>query len=157
MRLPQHAVRAGPGVGHTPAGEARPYQGHAHFWERALSRRRFLGASAAVAGAVAGAELWLPAVEAADRGGMAPKPIPGGLPFNGKTVHVFLPGTGAELATIFDFDGAIGVANVDGAGTAVNTKTGERSRLLFDVGMRFMQGAYVGVNGHQHNATFGFV
>jgi hypothetical protein len=160
MRLPQYDVGAGQFGAPPPseAGNAPSYPGHAHFWERALSRRGFLGASAAVAGAAASAPLWLSgAVEAAGVGGMAPKPIPGGITFGGQLFHVFIPGPGAEVSTVFDFNGALGAAIVDGAGTATNTQTGESKRLLFDTDMRFMQGTYIGLNGHQHSATFGFV
>ncbi len=40
----------------------RGHRGHRHFWQRALSRRQFLGASAAATGAAMTAPLWVPAL-----------------------------------------------------------------------------------------------
>ncbi|MBI1791260.1 MAG: twin-arginine translocation signal domain-containing protein [Acidobacteria bacterium] len=54
---------------------ARNYQGHTHFWERALSRRRMLQAAGAAAGLL-GAGQWTKAHAAVP--GDFPKPIPGG-------------------------------------------------------------------------------
>ena len=66
--------------------------GHEHFWERALSRRQFLGTAAAASGVAATASLWVPGqAEAAAPGPGTPRPIPGTVapaaPF-----HVKLPG-----------------------------------------------------------------
>lgn len=144
---------APPGIPTVPG-----YHGHAHFWERALSRRNFLATSAGVTGALASAGLWMPGIaEAASSRGAAPRPIPGGIEFNGKLFHLFLPAPDAEPSTIFDFKGFVGVAAVDGAGTATHTKTGEKRRLLFDVDTRFMQGTYIGLDGDRHQGTFGFI
>src|SRR5438552_17090059 len=51
--------------------------GHEHFWERALSRRQFLGTAAAASGVAATASLWVPgqAGAAADGPG-TPRPHP---------------------------------------------------------------------------------
>ena len=51
--------------------------GHAHFWERALTRRQFLGTAAAAGGAAATAPLWM--TQVAQASGGTPTPIPGGL------------------------------------------------------------------------------
>jgi|SRR5579859_52598 len=139
------------------AGGGRRYTGHAHFWERALSRRQFLGTSALATGLALGADLWMPAVAQAAAPFVAPQPIPGGIVVGGTLFHVFLPGHAAEPSTITDFHGMIGVAHVSGAGTGINTTTGEQRRLTFDVDNRFMKGTYVGVDGQTHVGTFGFV
>jgi len=92
--------------------------------------------------------------------GAAPRPIPGGLqPFGPGTevFHLFLPGEGNEPITIFDFHGFVGLANVDGTGTGIDTKTGATAPLTFDNDVRFMKGAYIGVDGEKHQGTFGFI
>jgi hypothetical protein len=135
-----------------------PPGGHAHFWDRALSRRGFLTA-AGVGGAALGLGVVAPQAALAGEGSgrHGPKPIPGGVTINGTLFHVFPPGPGAEPATIFDFRGTVGVAHVSGMGTGVDTSTGARRRLPFDVDNRFMQGVFVGVDGKRHHGTFGFV
>ena len=129
------------------------YPGHSHFWPRALSRRQFIGASAAATAGALTAPVWMPAL--VDAAANDPTPIPQtiapGLPF-----HVVGPGAG-EPATITNFEGVVGVAAVGGQGTASNVITGARERLLFDVDNRFMRGRYVGTGGQTYQATFAFV
>ena len=128
-------------------------RGHQHRWQRGLSRREFIGASAAASAAALTAPAWLPSL--VEAGASDPTPIPQtvapGLPF-----HVVFPGTG-EPATINNFKGVVGVAAVGGQGTATNVKTGATERLLFDVDNRFMKGTYVGAGGQTYHATFAFV
>ena len=138
------------------------YVGHAHFWERALlSRRQFIGTSFGATGAILSSGLWLPAVAHADEDHhVAPRHIPGGTRILGpgtELFHVFPPVHGAEPSTIFDFNGFVGVAHIQGTGTGTNTSTGETTALLFDVDNRFMKGVYVGVDGKKHQGTFGFI
>ena len=134
------------------------YVGHTHFWERALlSRRQFMLKAAGATGAVLSSGLWMPAVALA--GGAAPKPIPVGFKAFGKFFHLdpTSPGPSAENSAIFDFQGFIGATDIGGTGTGIDTSTGQQHPLLFDVDMRFMQGAYIGVDGQQHSGTFGFI
>ncbi len=138
------------------------YVGHPHFWERAMmSRRQFMTAAAGATGVVLGSGLWIPAVAHASGGDdVAPRPIPGGIqPFGPGTevFHVFLPGPTAEPSTIFDFNGFIGIAEIQGTGTGTDTSTGATTSLLFDTDTRFMQGVYIGVDGKKHNGTFAFI
>jgi hypothetical protein len=134
------------------AAVARPASvGHAHFWERALSRRQFLGAAVAVGGAAAMSGLPMPSVaEAAAPGPGTPRPIPGtvapGAPF-----HVILPGAGNEPSTITDFNGFSGIVDITGVGTGTGTD------LTFGADMRFMSGIFRGTDGRVHRGTFGFV
>jgi hypothetical protein len=146
--------------------------GHAHFWERAtergVTRKTFLTRSAGVVGAAAG--LGLVAPGAATAANADPKPIPGGLhladlglpvpPFP-EIVHVEAPGVAtladSEPITITDFNGNIGYAIIDGAGTGRNTATGATKRYSFNVDMRFMQGVYVAEDGRVRHGTFGFI
>jgi hypothetical protein len=129
----------------------RPLEpGHRH----GPSRRQFLaagaglGAAGFLGGQVIGAG---PALAARSAG--APRPIPGGIqPFGPGTevFHVFLPGTG-EPNTITDFNGFVGVGNVDGVGAGAN------AGLSFDVDNRFLTGEYIALDGRHFNATFGFL
>jgi hypothetical protein len=128
-----------------------PSVGHAHFSERALSRRQFLGAAAAVGGAAALSGLPMASVaEAAAPGPGTPRPIPGtvapGAPF-----HIILPGPGNEPSTITDFNGFGGIVDITGVGTGTGTD------LTFGADMRFMTGIFRGTDGRVHKGTFGFV
>ena len=137
--------------------------GHSHFWQRALSRRRFLQASSAAAGGlIIGAQGWMPA--RASVPGDTPKAIPGGFTagFCGlpdtEVFHNFAPNVfdppNTDRSGVFDFNGHIGYAVIDGAGTGHNTITNTTTPLLFEVDLRFMQGEYVGVDGRYRHATF---
>lgn len=99
------------------------------------------------------------AASAAGRGKPGdPTPIPGGLsgdltpvptdPF----VHVLLPFPPFEMATISDFSGAIGAAEIQG--TAHGS---DASSYTFDVDMRFMQGSYIDAAGRLQHGSFAFI
>jgi len=144
------------------ASPAPTYQqpiGHAHFWQRAMSRGAFIKTAASGTGVLLGASLGLPTIaEAKARPVVAPKPIPAVEDFGtGTFFHVRAPGVfhaaDDEPSTITDFNGVVGIAFIQGTGK--NTITNEA--LLFDVDMRFMEGLYVAVDGHQHRGTFGFI
>lgn len=133
-------------------------RGHAHFWQRALSRRQFIGGTAAVTGAVAGAGLLSPILASADDRPAPPKPLTYGfqpVP-NGPTFRFSLLQADSELSSITDFKGRVGAADVQGAGKATQPD-GTTERLLFDSDMRFMKGIYVGADGKRHHGTFAFV
>jgi len=96
---------------------------------------------------------------------VGPLPIPGGVltpnPKGGPDVHFHLPGpadsptpnsVGGDPSSIYDFNGFVGVAHVQGTGT-----DGSGNTLYWDVDLRFMKGVYVGVDGNTHNGTFAFV
>jgi hypothetical protein len=142
---------------------ARGYRGHNHFWQRAFSRRQFIQAGSAAAGAlVLGSQGLLPASAAVP--GNTPKAIPGGFttPDTGTTVfHNFAPGVFDPLNTdrsgIFDFNGNIGYAIIDGMGTGRDTVTHTTTRLPFEVDARFMQGVYVGTDGRRREGTFALI
>jgi hypothetical protein len=168
--------------GHHTPGLAPPtflsppgYTGHAHFWERALSRRQFVRTAAGTTAVVLGAGLWTPSLAAAANPGnddddhdhhgvVQPTPIPGGtdllallgLP-PGPIYHFFFPAFGQEVSTINNLNGSVAAAEIQGTGTAIDTKTGAKTPLTFDADMRFMDGVYVGEDGHTHRGTFGFI
>ena len=135
------------------------HAGHAHFWERALSRRQFLQTAAGVTAGALGASLLSPLTPIlyASGGGSAvlPNPIPGGFTAFGHLFHFFLPASGAEPSLITDFNGFVGVANVGGTGTG--SDSGGSYSLIFDADCRFMNGVYVGVDGKTHHGAAGFV
>jgi hypothetical protein len=136
-------------------GAGRPYVGHRHFWQRAISRRQVILSAAGGSALVAGAGLLAPRLAFADRvtSGVAPTPIVGtiapGAPF-----HIKFPNTD-EISAIGNFNGFVGAVELQGTGTGAQGGTSET--LLFDADMRFMQGVYVGVDGNTHQGTFGFV
>ena len=101
---------------------------------------------------------------------IVPKPIAGGdfIPELGRhragIIHQFFPiavslggdGEWAEPNEITDFNGFVGVADVQGTGTATNPD-GSTESLKFDTDMRFMSGVYVGEDNAVHKGVFGFV
>lgn len=125
--------------------------GHPHFWERALSRRRFVGAMGMAGIGAATSGLWLPSVvHASAPGAGTPRPVSGTL--DGTPFHIFLPGPGAEPSTIGDFNGFVAIADIVGTGVGTGG-----SNLTFDADMRFMSGVFQGTDDRIHQGTFGFV
>jgi len=150
----------------TPTGPRRI--GHAHFWERAFSRREFMRGTAATAGLALGAGLVQSAGAFSPHrpffGNAAPQPIPGGTDLDellglgsGPLFHFFFPAFGQEVSTITDFVGHVGAAEIQGTGTLTNTLSHETTTLTFDADMRFMDGHYIAEDGHPRNGTFGFI
>ncbi len=121
--------------------------------KRAISRAGVIKTSVALGGAVLGTDLLRPTRAGAVSIASQPKPIlQGGIP-GAPAFRVHLFGPGKEPSTITDFNGYVGVTDVQGMAT--NAATGER--FLVDTDMRFMDGVYVGVDGRVHRGTFGFV
>jgi hypothetical protein len=129
---------------------------HQHIGRSAFSRRTFIGGAAGATGAILGSGLLMPLTGAAKTLDRTPKHIPGGTTLNGTLFHFYGFGPGQEPASITDFDGFVGVADVQGTGTATNPD-GTTETLLFDTDMRFMKGRYVSKEGRLHKGTFGFV
>jgi hypothetical protein len=138
-----------------------PYEGQSYFFERAttagMSRRQFLRRSAVAAGGIAGLGL-LGTHPAFGQFTADPKPIPGGLDENFNFVssdpfiHLFPPAVGLEMATITDFTGLIGAAEIQGAAHG-----SDGSAYTFDADMRFMRGDYIGEDGRFRVGAFAFV
>jgi hypothetical protein len=99
----------------------------------------------------------------------SPVPIPGllfptiGNPFAGPDLHVTVPGpadnttqgfrnVGGEPSLITNFNGFIGVANVQGTGTDNSGNT-----LFWDTDLRFMKGVFQDSDGNIQKGTFAFV
>jgi hypothetical protein len=88
----------------------------------------------------------------------AARPIPGGfdMDFNivpsGAFIHILPPSTPFEMSTITDFNGVIGASETQGTARGSDGTT-----YSFDCDMRFMRGAYVGLDGRLHNGSFGFI
>jgi hypothetical protein len=165
MTLTQLLPRDGPwpdGRILVPTPDGPRAVGHAHFWERAFSRRQFVRAAAGTTAVALGSSLVLPAgVSAARPGDASPNPIPGGDPFLeqafGKLFHVYFPYFGNEVLTITDFNGKTAAAEMQGAGTGTDTASGQTARYTYDADMRVMDGVYVAKDGHTHRGTFAFV
>lgn len=127
-----------------------------HHLRHALTRRAFIGSMAAVAGAAAGAGLIPALAHAAKPSSIAPVPTPNTTVVGGVPFHFVGFGPGIDPSSITDFNGKVGVADVQGTGTATNPD-GSTETLLFDTDMRFMNGVYVGADGQVHKGAFGFV
>jgi hypothetical protein len=137
---------------------------HNHFGLHSLSRRQFLGAAAATAGALA-TGLRIPTVFA-DNDKLAtvfPLPIPGGTPIAfpdgfSTLVHHF-PSTAnndslpiSEPSEITDFNGVVGLDRTVGTGVDNSGNT-----LHYQVDNGFMSGLYRGEDGRMHHGTFAFL
>jgi hypothetical protein len=59
---------------------------------------------------------------------------------------------GGDPSSIYDFNGFVGAAHVQGTGT-----DGDGNTLNWDSDLRFMKGVYQGVDGNIHQGTFAFV
>lgn len=126
---------------------------HAHH---TLTRRGFIGTVAGAAGGVLGASLISSVALGATPGNSAPKPTLNTTNVGGVDFGFDFFGPGVDPSSITDFNGFVGVAGVQGTGTATNPD-GSKETLLFDTDMRFMSGVYVGVDGAVHKGAFGFV
>ena len=129
----------------------------AHHAHHRLSRRAFMGGAAGLTAGAVGTGLLRPAVAlGAPKPGSAPKPTATVTSLGGVDFHFTFFGPGIDPSSITDFNGFVGVADVQGSGTATNPD-GKTETLLFDTDMRFMSGVYVGQDGAVHKGAFGFV
>ena len=142
--------------------------GHAHFWERALSRRDLLGRTAGLTGLAFASSLGLPAVTAASTlQNSGPRPVPGGTTIDGLGLfHFYFPtlnnpvgatqvvenGSG-DPSTITDFNGFIGLGDW-GGGTG---KDHHGNTLYWAADVRFMDGEFIGLDDHSHLGATAFV
>jgi hypothetical protein len=126
-----------------------------HHTHHHMSRRAFLGSVAGAAGAAVGASL-LPTSVLAKTANAAPRPTTNQTNINGVNFSLTFFGPGIDPSSITDFNGFVGVADVQGTGTATNPD-GSTETLLFDTDVRFMSGVYVGQDGAVHKGQFGFV
>ena len=120
-----------------------------------LTRRAFVGVGAGATGAF----LLQPAAALAKsprRTDNSPNPTASKVSFNGLTFSLTSFGAGLDPSSITDFNGFVGVADVQGTGTATNPD-GSTETLLYDTDMRFMTGTYRGKDGQVYKGTFGFV
>ena len=128
-----------------------------HAAHRLVSRRAFMGGAAGLTAAALGASvLRAPAAWAKSGSVVVPKPTTNVLSLGGLDFHLTSFGPGMDPSSITDFNGFVGVADVQGTGTGTNAD-GFQEPLLFDTDMRFMDGQFVGVDGKVHQGVFGFV
>lgn len=118
----------------------------------AITRRTFMSSVAVMAGA-AGVGL-IPGVGHAWCA--APVPTTTTVVVGGKTFHVTGFGPGMDPSSIYDFNGFVGVADVQGTGTGTNPD-GSTETLLFDTDMRFMSGVYRDSDGVVRKGAFTLV
>jgi hypothetical protein len=133
-----------------------PSEIHSHHAHHLLSRRAFMGSMAGAAGVAVGAGLIPATVLAKKTSNAAPKPTTFQTTLNGVSFSLTFFGPGIDPSSITDFNGFVGVADVQGTGTATNPD-GSTETLLFDTDVRFMSGVYVGMDGAVHKGQFGFV
>lgn len=134
-------------------------QAHAHFWERAMSRRNFLAAAGVAGGAAATSSIWMPQIAQASHS-VPPTPIPYGTTITGPNgdvlFHFQFPVANTDVSSIFNFKGVVGVADIEGPGVGVhNGKALEGAHFGSD--NRFMKGVYIGTDGKRHHGTFAFI
>ena len=89
----------------------------------------------------------------------SPRPIPGGVSPFGVFIHHFplaAPGTPlaniSEPSQISDFNGFVALNQINGLGSGTGLPS-----LSYRADMGFMDGVYMGVDGKQYHATFGFI
>jgi hypothetical protein len=121
--------------------------GHAHFWERALTRRQFLATTGLAGGAIVTSSIWMPLLAEAS-GSAGPTPIPYG---PGVPGHPEL-----DESSIFDFKGLVGVADIDGPGAGVHNGA-PIAGATFGSDNRFMKGTYIDTGGKRRHGTFAFI
>lgn len=136
---------------------------NSHQWWHSVSRRQFLGAAAATAGALATGLRMPPVLADTDQlATVLPRPIPGGVPVHfpdgfSTFVHHFpspVPNDGlpiSEPSQITDFNGVVGLCRVHGSGV------GSSGPLSYQVDNGFMSGLYRGEDGLMHHGTFAFI
>ena len=135
---------------------------HPAHIDAGVSRRQFLYGAASLS--VCAATLGAP-VSRAEAAKSAPgiglvTPIPTTLPAFGVEIHVQAPpftGADSDPSSVYNFQGTTGIAFISGMVERTDRKTGE-SRVLPYVfnDMRFMQGRFMGRDGHVRDATFAF-
>jgi hypothetical protein len=133
-------------------------------WHTPLSRRTFLGTGvgASVIGVALGTGLLRPMSALAAPGIGNVLPIPSILePFPGEEIHVQAPpftGEATDPSTVWNFQGASGIAFMSTSVTRTNRKSGEQQVLPSLMNhMTFMQGIYIGRDGHVREGTFSLV
>jgi len=136
---------------------ARHQGGHAHFWERALSRRQFLSATGLAGGVMVTSSVWMPLITEASRSSIAPKPIPYGTTIGGQPFFFQFPVANTDVSSIFDFKGVVGVADISGPGTGIHNGAPLPADAEFGSDNRFMKGVYVGTDGKRHEGSFAFI
>ena len=128
-----------------------------------LSRRQFLQAAtgATAFGTALGAGFLAPRTAAAQGIGNV-LPIPATLNVFGVDIHVQAPpftGADTDPSTVFNFQGSSAIAFINTTASQLDRKTGIVRTNLPSTNnhMTFMQGVYVGRDGHVRSGTFSLV
>ena len=150
------------GVRPTLRDAARAHAAHCRIHRAHVSRRQFLHGAAGLTAFAATLGSSASPVE----GGIAGPgiglvtPIPATISVDGQEFHVQAPpftGADSDPSSVYDFQGAVGIAFISGFVDRTDRKTGETRTLPYAFNdMRFMQGRFEGRDGHVRNATFVF-
>src|SRR5262245_37639429 len=88
-------------------------------------------------------------------------PIPTTIEVFGEAIHLQAPpftGPNTDPSTVWNFQGASGIAFMDTSVTRTNRKTSEQEVLPSTMNhMTFMQGIFIGRDGHVRRGTFSLV
>jgi hypothetical protein len=133
-------------------------------WHASLSRRQFLGTAvgAAMLGGALGSGLLRPVSALAAPGVGDVLPVPNTLSVFGVDIHLQVPpftGADTDPATVWNFQGASGIALINTTATQTHRRTGFVQDALDSHmnHMTFLQGVYQGRDGHVRHGTFSLV
>lgn len=138
------------------------HSAHGHIHGAGVSRRQFLHGAASLTACAATLGAPVPRAEgaAAAPGIGLVTPIPTTLPAFGVEIHVQAPpftGADTDPSSVYNFRGTAGIAFISGTVERTDRKTGESRVLPYSFNdMRFMQGRFMGRDGHVRDATFAF-
>jgi hypothetical protein len=139
---------------------ARAHAARCPIHRARVSRREFMQGAAGLTAFTATLGTSVSRAEGAGPGIGLVIPIPTTLPIGGEPFHVQAPpftGADTDPSTVFNFEGAAGIAFISGLAERTNRKTGETRTMPYAFNdMRFMQGRFEGRDGHVRDATFVF-
>ena len=133
----------------TPRRHASPARG-------SVSRRAFLHGTTGAAGLALAAAHGTPAQAAQpSRGEPLPIPTVDQTPFG--PIHAADPTMGQDPSLITDFQGVAGTATLSLTGLGTDTTADQTAQYGFKMDVSFMQGAFIGADGHHHQGSFAFI
>jgi hypothetical protein len=139
---------------------ARAHAAGCPIHQARVSRREFIQGAAGLTAFAATLGASVSHVEGAGPGIGLVLPIPTTLDIGGEPFHVQAPpftGPDTDPSSVFNFDGAAGIAFISGLVERTDRKTGETRTMPYAFNdMRFMQGRFEGRDGHVRDATFVF-
>jgi hypothetical protein len=64
---------------------------------------------------------------------------------------------GQDPSLITDFQGVAGAATLSLTGLGTDTTADQTAQYSFKMDVSFMQGAFIGADGHHHQGSFAFI